>query len=77
MYMGHSFTTHVAVRFLHVHIHQLFLLYYIQKRLQILSAAGIPISVSELSIHANTVSKRAEILEKVLYALYSEPLVCD
>ncbi|KAK2151467.1 hypothetical protein LSH36_362g02013 [Paralvinella palmiformis] len=45
------------------------------KRLQILSAANLPITISEFTLQVTNITNRAAILEKLLYAIYSEPKV--
>ena len=51
------------------------IIFCIQKRLRILAMADVPITITEFSVHTNTVSKRAQVLEKAMYAFYSQPKV--
>ena len=53
----------------------LYLARELQKRLQIASAGGVPVTISEFSLRVINVTNRAAIAEKLFYAIFSEPKV--
>ncbi len=48
---------------------------FIQNRIHIACSAGLPVSITELSVHATNVTLRADELEKAFYIYFSEECV--